>query len=248
MYSEPALLTRTTEMTLQGSTIDMGGQNLGAVDTGTTLIGGPEAVIDKMYSAIPGSTKMGGSYGSYYEYPCNTSIDFQITIAGYTVKITDADFNLGRYSDDDDMCTGAAFIQRLPSNAPVQWIIGDTVLKNAYTVFRYDPPGVGFATLAAGLSDSQDQQTAIPVISNSTSALGASDNSTSSSASSSSSKSSTSSSPTPVQAQEPVVTVTEGADANSAAVSPTQSGSAASGSPLGVSLLLASLGLSWLAL
>lgn len=31
---------------------------------------------------------------------------------------------------------------------PISWIVGDTYLKNFYSVFRYDPPAVGFAPLA----------------------------------------------------------------------------------------------------
>lgn len=39
-----------------------------AIDTGTTLIGGPSDAVAAVYAAIPGSRKMTGSYAGYYEY------------------------------------------------------------------------------------------------------------------------------------------------------------------------------------
>jgi cathepsin D len=152
-------------MTMQGTAISLGSSQNVAVDTGTTLIGGPASVIAAIYAAIPGSSQMTGSYANYYQYPCSTSINFQITIGGYTIQITDADFNLGRYSSDNTMCTGAAFIQALSSSSPVQWILGDTALKNVYSVYRYNPPAVGFAALAgAATASTQGVSTTIPVV------------------------------------------------------------------------------------
>jgi hypothetical protein len=37
------------------------------------------------------------------------------------------------------------------------WIIGDTLLKNVYSVFRANPASVGFATLAAGAQSAVTQ-------------------------------------------------------------------------------------------
>jgi cathepsin D len=157
MYLNPA-------MTMQGTTISLGSTNVVAVDTGTTLIGGPSSVIASIYAAIPGSSQMTGAYANYYQYPCSTSINFDITLGGFTISITDQDFNLGRYSSDTTMCTGAAFIQALPAGSPVQWILGDTALKNVYSVYRYNPPAVGFASLAGSDSSQSGVSTTIPVV------------------------------------------------------------------------------------
>jgi len=156
-------------MTIQGNAVSLGSSSIAAIDTGTTLIGGPSSVIASIYSNIPGSQLMTGSYANYYEYPCTTTIDFKITIGGFTIKISDQDFNLGHYpsgSSDKTMCTGAAFIQALPSNSPVQWIVGDTALKNVYSVYRYNPPAVGFANLAGAITSSASSvSTTIPDVS-----------------------------------------------------------------------------------
>ena len=149
---------------MQGSTIDLGSNNMVAVDTGTTLIGGPESIIESIYAAIDGSERMTGAYQNYYQYPCSTTIDFRITFGGYTIRIGDADFNLGRYSSDQTMCTGAVYVQSLSSGSPVQWIVGDTALKNVYSVYRFDPPAVGFAALA-GSATASTGSTTIPNVS-----------------------------------------------------------------------------------
>lgn len=135
-----------------------------AVDTGTTLIGGPESIIESIYAAIDGAERMTGAYQNYYQYPCSTTIDFRITFGGYTIRIGDADFNLGRYSSDQTMCTGAVYVQSLSAGSPVQWIVGDTALKNVYSVYRFDPPAVGFAALA-GSATASTGSTTIPNVS-----------------------------------------------------------------------------------
>lgn len=33
-------------------------------------------------------------------------------------------------------------------NSPISWIVGATFLKNVYSVFRYNPPAIGFAALS----------------------------------------------------------------------------------------------------
>jgi len=151
-------------MSMQGSNINMGGATAAAIDTGTTLIGGPSDVVAAIYAAIPGSRRMTGSYANYYEYPCSANIDYKITFGTYTITMRDADFNLGKYSSDSSMCTGAVFIQNMPANSPIQWIVGDTALKNVYSVYRYQPAAIGFASLPGSATNSR-VSTTIPVIS-----------------------------------------------------------------------------------
>src|SRR4051794_27370907 len=87
-------------MSMQGTTVDLGSSTAAAIDTGTTLIGGPADIVAKIYAAIPGAKLMGSSYPNYYQYPCSTKINFQIKFGGYTVTVTEQDFNIGRYSSD----------------------------------------------------------------------------------------------------------------------------------------------------
>ncbi|KAJ9093926.1 hypothetical protein QFC19_008160 [Naganishia cerealis] len=133
----------------QGTTVSLGSSVNAAIDTGTTLIGGPASIVAAIYAAIPGSQAMTGSYAGYYEYPCSTAISFKMTFGTFTVEITQADFNIGSFGVDGSMCIGGVYVQSLSSTSSIQWIVGDTMLKNVYSVYRYSPAAVGFAKLAS---------------------------------------------------------------------------------------------------
>ncbi|ODN94323.1 endopeptidase [Cryptococcus wingfieldii CBS 7118] len=201
--------------TIQGSSISLNSSyNMVAIDTGTTLIGGPQSIVAEIYSKIDGARRMTGSYASYYEYPCNTSVELDLTFGGYTVEITDQDFNLGRYSSDTSMCTGAVYVQSLSSSSPVQWIVGDAAIKNTYTVFRYNPAAVGFAALAGSVTSSEAAQST--TIADISSVLAAASNSATASSSATASTTSASSSSA---ATSSTATSSEAASATSKAAS-----------------------------
>ena len=116
---------------------------------------------------------------------CNTQLTIAISFGGPAWPISLADLNLGTVSSG--RCLGAIFditagSNVKPSPGTPQWIVGDTFLvriflllwsfrkpdwsffffnliqKNVYTVFRSNPPAVGFAQLsnaAGGSSGSQ---------------------------------------------------------------------------------------------
>ncbi|KAF8644751.1 hypothetical protein AX16_008295 [Volvariella volvacea WC 439] len=124
-----------------------GGQvSYAAIDTGTTLIGGPANVISQIYAQIPGSTPGTGDFAGYYTFPCNESVRIFLTFNGKTAwPIDPADFRLTQVTETQ--CMGAFFDLTTGGAAP-DWIVGDTFLKNVYSVFRYSPASVGFATLS----------------------------------------------------------------------------------------------------
>lgn len=56
-------------MTVQGSDIDISSAGtIAAVDTGTTLVGGPADTIALLYSSVPGSSPGTGNLTGYYTY------------------------------------------------------------------------------------------------------------------------------------------------------------------------------------
>ncbi len=57
-------------LTAQGTSVTIGsGSNAyAAIDTGTTLVGGPSAYIANLYSQIPEATPGTGDYDGYYIY------------------------------------------------------------------------------------------------------------------------------------------------------------------------------------
>lgn len=128
------------------------GKNLSAIiDTGSTLLTGPTEQVKAFYSHIPGSspTSYEGTDG-FYQFPCANAdqFDVQLTFNGvsYPIDYDDMIFRPvtnGTADIEDGMCFGAMFGYDFDN---INWIIGDTFLKNVVSVFQYDPPAVGFAT------------------------------------------------------------------------------------------------------
>ncbi|KAI9510043.1 acid protease [Russula earlei] len=134
-------------------TLPSGSSSYAAIDTGTTLIGGPATQVAALYALIPGSSPGTGNYEGYYTFPCSTTIDVTLSFGGKTWSISQDDFKMAQLSGSQ--CLGAVFAYSgLGNGDGPAWIVGDTFLKNVYTVFRANPPSVGFATLAADAQSS----------------------------------------------------------------------------------------------
>lgn len=152
-----------TSISVQNQSISppSGQQAYAAIDTGTTLVGGPSSYIAQIFQQIPGSAPGTGDFESYYTYPCDTDVTVALSFGGRTWSISPADFRLARLTQRE--CLGAFFeIDSGGSSAP-SWIVGDTFLKNVYSVFRYSPASVGFANLSAvALAQNGDASGAVP--------------------------------------------------------------------------------------
>jgi len=150
-----------TSMTVQGNAITLptGTDSYSAIDTGTTLVGGPTSSIQAIYAQIPGSAPATGNYEGYYTYPCDTQVNVVISFGGPSWPISSADFKLAQISNSQ--CVGAFFELQTGSSAP-SWIIGDTFLKNVYSVFRFNPPSIGFAALSDTAKAQNDVDAPVP--------------------------------------------------------------------------------------
>ncbi|KAJ7836957.1 aspartic peptidase A1 [Mycena leptocephala] len=136
-----------TAMTVQGNSVSVpsGQDSYAAIDTGTTLVGGPPDQIANIFAQIPNSQPGTGNYEGYYVYPCDTSVTVTLSFGGKTWSVSPGDFllqEIGRGS-----CVGSFFSLTTGDSAP-SWIVGDTFLKNVYSVFKYNPPSIGFAALS----------------------------------------------------------------------------------------------------
>jgi len=60
-------------------TLPSGSSSLAAIDTGTTLIGGPSDEVAALYALIPGSTAGTGNFEGYYVYRTSSSIPLLIS-------------------------------------------------------------------------------------------------------------------------------------------------------------------------
>lgn len=137
-----------TSMTVQGKSISLpnGSASYAIIDTGTTLVAGPAAGIAAIYAQIPGSQPGTGSWEGFYSYPCNTAVVVEISFGGPNWSVSPGDFAFTSTGTSNE-CYGAFYAIPTSGSTP-SWIIGDTFLKNVYSVFRYDPPSVGFAALS----------------------------------------------------------------------------------------------------
>lgn len=141
-------LQQITSMTVQGKYIPLldDSASYAVIDTGTTLLAGPAAGIAAIYAQIPGSQPGTGSWEGFYSYPCNTTVVVEISFGGPSWSVSPGDFAFTSTGTSNE-CYGAFYAIPTPGETP-PWIIGDTFLKNVYSVFRYDPPSVGFAALS----------------------------------------------------------------------------------------------------
>ena len=69
LFRRPLIFVLVVVITLlQGNKIMPESGSLAAIDTGTTLVGGPSSAIAAIYNEIPGSVPLAGKYEGYYSY------------------------------------------------------------------------------------------------------------------------------------------------------------------------------------
>jgi len=162
LVSTPSFwLLSLASLTVNGKAVALSTTNpLSAIDTGTTLIGGPHVDVVSFYNSITGSVDLGSNQPGFYAYPCSTNITVALAFGGQAWPINPEDFNAGQISSGrSPLCLGAIFDLSLgsnnipDSNSPT-WVVGDTFLKNVYTVFRSSPASVGFAQLSTAAGGS----------------------------------------------------------------------------------------------
>ncbi|KAI8454100.1 aspartic peptidase domain-containing protein [Phakopsora pachyrhizi] len=147
-------LIQLDDLKVNGKAVDVGHPEV-AIDTGTSLIGGPSASLAKIFSAVPGSRLMSsGDFAGYWTVPCKNNVEISIRFGRVSYPIDPSDLNLGKVSAKENLCLTAFFTinKTKPGGSIPEWIFGATFLKNVYTVFRSSPPSVGFAQLSTKFS------------------------------------------------------------------------------------------------
>ncbi|CAE6529608.1 unnamed protein product [Rhizoctonia solani] len=135
---------------------NLGVTSLAAIDTGTSLIGGPPNIVTEIYRQIPNAQKGTGNLERYWIYPCSQEVNVSFNFGGRTWPMESADFKL--LTTNPNVCVGAIFelsMGGLGNPDVPQWVVGDAFLKNVYSIFRYEPPSIGFAQLSATAIGSQ---------------------------------------------------------------------------------------------
>jgi cathepsin D len=145
-------LLSLTGLTVNGKSVSVtSSTSLSAIDTGTTLIGGPTDDVNKFWAAVPGAQALTGNNAGYFSVPCTTVLDVTMSFGGKSWPISSDDMLM--QTNTPGVCVGAIFDLSLGSNAGggqgnPNWVVGDTFLKNVYSVYRATPPSVGFAQLS----------------------------------------------------------------------------------------------------
>ncbi|EJD47023.1 acid protease [Auricularia subglabra TFB-10046 SS5] len=136
-------------LTVNGADVPMNSQ-FGAIDTGTTLIGAPSAIVQQIYSQIGGAPGTGQLNG-LWTFDCTSDVIIEMNFGSQTWRIDPRDFAVQQVSRTQ--CIGGFIDLDLggSGNAPT-FIVGDTFLKGVYSVYRFDPPAVGFACRESGCS------------------------------------------------------------------------------------------------
>lgn len=109
---------------------------LAYIDTGTSYIFGPPEDVLKFHAVVSGATS---SDNVTWSVPCTTTKTMDIVFGGVSYSILASDW-VGD-TDDDGMCTSNIFGHAVVDGA---WLLGDTFLKNVYSVFDVDENRIGF--------------------------------------------------------------------------------------------------------
>ncbi|QPG93693.1 hypothetical protein C2857_001746 [Epichloe festucae Fl1] len=137
------------DMAYDGKRAGSGGV-LAYIDTGTSFVFGPSDKVKRLHAIIPGSAS---GDGLTYTVPCDSKEDLAFTFSGVDYKLSSEDWISPKNSEGE--CTSNIYGHEVIQGA---WLLGDTFLKNVYTVFDRDQGRIGFAA-AAGSQGSTTSST-----------------------------------------------------------------------------------------
>ncbi|KAF5314253.1 hypothetical protein D9619_012012 [Psilocybe cf. subviscida] len=148
-----------TGLTVNGQNIAIstGSLALASIDTGTSHIAGPTADVQAFWAAVPNSGPSPVGPG-IFNFPCTQELSVSVSFGGRLWPISIQDMIIAPEQSDSTRCIGAIFDLDANSNfnpddGNPAWIFGDGFMKNVYTVFRADPPSIGFAQLATNAGE-----------------------------------------------------------------------------------------------
>ena len=109
--------------------------NTAIIDSGTTYIIMPPADAKQLHASIPGAV---AEDDSQWLLPCDIDLDIQFVFSGQKYSISPKDY-VG--PTVNNMCE-SHFVGTLAAG-PDQWLVGDTFMKNVYTLFDFDQARIG---------------------------------------------------------------------------------------------------------
>lgn len=107
------------------------------IDTGTSFMFGPAEVVEKLHSIIPGAKS---ADGTTYTVPCDSDGNLTVTFSGVDYTISSKDWVSPK--NKAGKCTSNMYGHEVVKGA---WLLGDTFIKNVYTVFDKDSRRIGMS-------------------------------------------------------------------------------------------------------
>lgn len=128
------------------------------IATASTVTYGPTDTVDAFFQAISGAIRgetVNNTLQGLWLVPCNTNINAQFKFGAATVTMPAAELTvpgpaITKSGSSTEYCIGGLVGTEVVANEPA-WVIGASLLKGTYTIFRRgnqaDTPSVGFAPL-----------------------------------------------------------------------------------------------------
>ncbi|KAF9358869.1 hypothetical protein BGX26_000733 [Mortierella sp. AD094] len=161
-------VTYINNIPAQQWTIPVGGMKVGntvintngasaAIDTGTTAMLVPKSVADAINGAIPNAVAVDSVGGNWF-LPCSGNTPISITFGTFTINIPYTSLAIQSTAvktTSGTFCQSAAMFPSGSTASVQEWLIGDVVLSNVYTVFDFGTNAanggrIGFAQLGSG--------------------------------------------------------------------------------------------------
>ena len=103
------MLTSLAGLTVNGNSVSIGSDadNIAAIDTGTTLLGGPTAAVEAFWGQVDGARQLSGQNSGFWAFPCSTNVSSTLAFGGTAWPISPDDMNLGQIAQG--FCMGALF-------------------------------------------------------------------------------------------------------------------------------------------
>ncbi|KAJ4480255.1 putative aspartic protease [Lentinula aciculospora] len=142
--------TSTGFWQIRGASIEFGSSPVVSnfetiIDSGTTIMYGPPTAVKTFYAKIPGS-KLVDEKNGFYSFPCGITSKISFSWGGKSFILSLQNFSLGKTEDGSTQCIGALAGLNLGLGSNT-WLLGDSFMKNVYTVFSFEQNAVGFANL-----------------------------------------------------------------------------------------------------
>lgn len=144
-------------ISVNGKSISIPSGTLATMDTGTTAMLIPQSAANAINSAIPGAIQAPNAQNLWF-LPCSGSTPVTFTFGQFTATIPYKDLAMqstAQSTANGNYCQSAAMFPTGGTSTISEWLIGDALLKNVYSVFDFENNAanggrIGFAKLGSG--------------------------------------------------------------------------------------------------